>query len=668
MKEVEELRRENEALRAQLASAETERQRLEVLVRTSPVGVLVVDAGTRTVVSVNQEAERIMGVPPRPGSRLERYQRVAAYRRPDGREYSIEERPLSRVLDRGETVRAEEILLDRPGGGKITTLVSATPIYSKDGEIESAVAVIQDMTPMEELERLRSEFLGMVSHELRSPLAAIKGSAATVLHASTPFDAAEMLQFFRIIDRQADRLRDLISSLLDITRIEAGILSLTLEPVSLVHLADEARSTFLSGGGRHRVDVDLPVDLPLIAADERRVVQVLGNLLVNASRYSPDSSVIRVSASRVEGSPHLAVSVSDQGMGVSADQLPHLFKKFSRAGGDGEERRGDGAGLGLAICKGIVEAHGGRIWAESEGEGRGTRFTFTIPVAEVEEAASAAGAARETTARAAHPRAGKRTRVLAVDDEPQLLRFLRGVLTDAGYTSFGTGDPTEILPLLEAEDPHIVLLDLVLPGTTGFDVLKRIREVSEVPVIFLSAHDRDEEIVRALSLGADDYMVKPFSPSELLARVEAALRRRAMPGPVESRKPYRAGDLTIDYGDRRVTVSGRPVELTATEYRLLTELSANAGRVVTHGQILQRVWGPGYSDERELVRVIVGHLRRKLGDDAHHPKYIFTEPNVGYRMAEGSTERFTTEDTEGRSFGEGEPPPDPSLLPPVEKG
>ena len=446
---------------------------------------------------------------------------------------------------------------------------------------------------MEELERLRSEFLGMVSHELRSPLAAIKGSAATVLNASTPFDAAEMLQFFRIIDRQADRLRDLISSLLDMTRIEAGRLSLTLEPVSLVHLADEARSTFLRGGGRHRVDVDLPVDLPLIAADERRVVQVLSNLLVNASKYSPDSSVIRVSASRVEDSPHLAVSVSDQGMGVSADRLTHLFKKFSRAGGDGEERRGEGAGLGLAICKGIVEAHGGRIWAESEGEGRGTRFTFTIPVAEVEveEAASAAGAALETTTRAAHPRAGKRTRVLAVDDEPQLLRFLRGVLSDAGYTSFGTGDPTEILPLMEVEDPHIVLLDLVLPGTTGFDVLKRIREVSEVPVIFLSAHDRDEEIVRALSLGANDYIVKPFSPSELLARIEATLRSRAIPEGAKPREPYRAGDLTIHYGDHRVTVSGRPVELTATEYRLLAELSANAGRVVTHGQALQRVWG-----------------------------------------------------------------------------
>ncbi len=294
MTEVDGLRREVEALRAQLASAETERQRLEALVSTSPVGVLVVDAKTRTVESVNREAERIMGVPPRPGSKLERYQAVAAYRRPDGRQYSIEERPLSRALDKGETVRSEEILLERPGGERVTTLVSATPIYSKDGEIESAVAVIQDMTPLEEMERLRSEFLGMVSHELRSPLSAIKGSAATVLNASAPFDAAEMLQFFRIIDRQADRLRDLISNLLDITRIEAGVLSLAPQPASLMNLVDEARSTFLRGGGRHRVHVDLAMGLPPVSADAQRTVQVLSNLLVNAARYSPESSTIRV--------------------------------------------------------------------------------------------------------------------------------------------------------------------------------------------------------------------------------------------------------------------------------------------------------------------------------------------------------------------------------------
>ena len=639
--EADELRREIEVLRARLreerrarSDAETERQRLEVLVRTSPVGVMVFDAATRTIELVNQEAERILGVPAMPGSRMEQFQRLAIYRRADGRQYSIEERPLSRALLHGEVVRAEEILLERPNGGTTMVLVNATPIYSEDGKITSAVAVIQDMTPLEEMERLRSEFLGMVSHELRSPLAAIKGSAATVLAASTPFDASETLQFFRIIDKQADRMRGLINSLLDITRIEAGMLSLATEPVSLVHLVDEARSTFLSGGGRQRVHVNLAMDLPPVAVDAQRTVQVLNNLLVNAARYSPDSSIIRITASQTEDSPHLAVSVSDEGMGVSADRLPHLFKKFSGTDTDGGERRADGAGLGLAICKGIVEAHGGRIWAESEGDLHGTQFTFTIPIAkEEEEVGPSTGAVQETSAHPSHPRAGKRTRVLAVDDEPQLLRFLRNLLTDAGYTSFGTGDPAEVLTLLDAEAPHIVLLDMILPGTTGFDVLKRIREVSLVPVIILSAHDRDDYITDALKMGADDYIVKPFSPPELLARIEATIRRRAMPSRPEARKPYRLGDLTIDYADRSVTVSGRPVHLTATEYGLLFELSTDAGHVLTHDQILQRVWGMEYSGERELVRAFMTKLRRKLGDDAHKPRYIFTEPGVGYRMA-----------------------------------
>ena len=164
MMEADELRREIEVLRARLreerrarSDAETERQRLEVLVRTSPVGVMVFDAATRTIELVNQEAERILGVPAMPGSRMEQFQRLAIYRRADGRQYSIEERPLSRALLHGEVVRAEEILLERPNGGTTMVLVNATPIYSEDGKITSAVAVIQDMTPLEEMERLRSE-------------------------------------------------------------------------------------------------------------------------------------------------------------------------------------------------------------------------------------------------------------------------------------------------------------------------------------------------------------------------------------------------------------------------------------------------------------------------------------------------------------------------------
>ena len=174
-------------------------------------------------------------------------------------------------------------------------------------------------------------------------------------------------------------MRSLINDLLDVTLIEAGALSITPEASGVASLVDQAEAIFLGGGAGNIVDVDLPPDLPPVAADMQRVVQVLANLLSNASKYSPGSSRITVTASQQDS--HVAVSVADEGRGVSAEQLPQLFRKFLRVhGADGNTEVG-GEGLGLAICKGIVEAHGGRIWAESDGLGLGTRFTFTIPVA-----------------------------------------------------------------------------------------------------------------------------------------------------------------------------------------------------------------------------------------------------------------------------------------------
>ena len=157
--------------------------------------------------------------------------------------------------------------------------------------------------------------------------------------------------------------------------------------------------------------------------------------------------------------------------------------------------------------------------------------------------------------------------------------------------------------------------------------------MSDVPVIFVSGRDGEDNVVKALSLGADDYIVKPFSPPELLARIEASLRKHSRPGQNGAREPYRLGDLAIDYARREVTLAGSPVQLTATEYKLLSELSANAGRVLTHDQLLERVWGYDYSGKTNTTRNLVKNLRRKLGDEARSPKYIFTETGVGYRMA-----------------------------------
>ena len=610
------------------------RSDLETLINTSPVGVIVWDVRTGTPVSFNRETRRIVDGLRNADQSPEELLQVLSIRRGDGREVSLEQVSVAQALSDCETVRVEELVLRVPDGRSVTVLLNATPIRSEeDGEVESAVMTLQDMTPLMEVERLRAEFIAMVSHELRAPLTSIKGSTATVLGDPSTLSAAEMVQFFRIINRQADHMSILIRDLLDVGRIETGTLQIDPEPTSVATLVDQARNTFLSGGTSGDVRIDLPPDLPRVMADQGRMVQVLGNLLSNAFRHSPKwGAPVLVSA--VMEQDYVAVSVTDRGRGVSSEQLPHLFRKFPRfTGEDGEG--GGGAGLGLAICKGIVESHGGRIRAESEGEGRGTRITFTLPIAE-DAAMVATGESKPGSPRRQGQK--RQTRILVVDDDPQTLLSVRDALSKAGYGTIATGDPADVPALLKEHRPHLVLLDLVLPEVDGIELMRDIFEMAAVPVLFLSAYGQDEVIARALDAGAADFVVKPFSPTELTARIRAALRRGPPPSRTEPVEPCVLGELTIDYVDRRVTVGGRRVRLTDLEYRLLVDLSIHLGRVVTYGELLQRVWeGKTPSDLRPL-RSVVKSIRRKLGDDPKKPAYLFNEVRVGYRMGRDEQE------------------------------
>ena len=613
------------------------RGNLETLIDTSPIGVVVFDARTAAPVSINRETRRILEGLRTAEQDVEQLLEVLTFRRANGREISLAEFPLARALGAGEAVRAEEIVITVPDGRSVATLVNASPIRAGDGEVESFVVTLQDLTPLEKLERQRAEFLGVVSHELRTPLASIKGSATTLKESANSLDPAEMDLFFRIIEQQADQMSDLITDLLDMARIESGTLSVSPEPSDAAALVDRARNSFLSGGGRDNIRIDVEPDLPPVMADRRRIAQVIGNLLSNAARHSPESSAIRLAAA--QDGVQIAFTVGDDGTGLSDELLPLLFRKFSRIDGDDREKRENreggiaGSGLGLAICKGIVEAHGGRIWAESEGPGLGSRFTFRLPVATGAVHPATAGEARTS---AGSRRAGQgRTRILAVDDDPQTLRFVRDALSNAGYTATVTGDPEQVGRLVEEERPHLALLDLMLPGMDGIELMESVPGLAHVPVIFLSAYGRDQVIARALEAGAEDYVVKPFSPTELVARVQTALRRRAASELSEPSQPYRRGELAIDYAERRVSLAGRAVPLTNIEYRLLFELSVNAGRALTHDQLLQRVWGLEHPGRPGAVRTFVKNLRRKLGDDADNPTYIFTEPGIGYRMPKG---------------------------------
>jgi len=605
------------------------RERLEVLLDTSPVGVLVAEAGTGRVSLANREARRIFSYLPKSEDRLEWYGDAAVRRRPDGQEYAHEELPLERALRGGERVTAEEVVLEFPDGRTVPTLISATPIYSARGNIMGAVAVVQDITPLEEAEKLRSEFLGMVSHELKTPLTAIKGAAATALGSPEPLGPQETRELFQIIDEQGDRLRDLVNNLLDMTRIEAGRLPVSPGPTDLRAILDEAQANFIRLGGLRELQIKLPDDLPSVNADHGRIVQVVGNLLANAARFSPPTAPIMIEVEH--DSVSATVHVRDQGRGVAKEKLHHLFKKFARLHED-EGQKLSGSGLGLAICKGIVEAHGGRIRAESAGEGQGATFSFTLPIASKASVTSLSDAARSAVHLRKVARRGERTRVLAVDDEPQILRYFQRALDEAGYEAIVTSDPSQVGRLVELEEPDLILLDLIIPEISGFDLLRHIREFSNAPVIIVTASEREEDTVQALKMGADDYVTKPFSPTELFARMEAALRRRVSPQLLEERPPLALGDLRINFAERRVTVGDQPISLSATEYKLLYELAIHAGRVLTHDQLLQRVWGSEYHGETGLLRSFVVLLRRKLGDDARHPRFIFTEPGVGYRM------------------------------------
>ena len=593
---------------------------LEALVETSPVGVAVFDAATGHPVSFNPEARRLVDRLSTPGCPPEELLEVLTVRFSDGREIALAEFPMKRVISGAATVRAEEVVLSVPDGHRITLLVNATPIHSADGTAVSMVVTMQDLAPLEELERLRADFLGMVSHELRAPLTSIKGATTTVLRAARVLDPAEVRQFFRIIDAQADHMDGLIGDLLDAGRIDSGTLSVDPEPAEVAALVDRARTTFLSGGGRQSVRIDLPPDLPRVMADERRIVQVLNNLFSNAARHAPESSSIQVGA--VHDGVHVAISVSDEGRGVPPERLPHLFRKYADVGGGDQAPDFGGVGLGLAICKGLVEAHGGRIRAESAGLGRGATFSFTLPVADEPAHGAAAGA----SGRSRRSRDGReQTRILVVDDDPEMLRYVRDALAEAGYTPVVTGESEELPDLIRRHRPALVLLDLMLPGTDGLELMQRVPKLADLPVIFISAYGRDETIARALEAGAADYLVKPFSGAELTARVRAALRGRV------GAEPFVLGDLAIDYEQRRVTMAGRPVELTLTEYELLRALSVNAGRVATYDSLLRDVWRERRGDAKH-VRTYVKRLRRKLGDDVAKPSYILTARGLGYRM------------------------------------
>lgn len=225
-------------------------------------------------------------------------------------------------------------------------------------------------------------------------------------------------------------------------------------------------------------------------------------------------------------------------------------------------------------------------------------------------------------------------RILVIDDEPSILKWVGAILRDEGYDVTEALDGKDGLQRAEDRLPDLILLDIVMPRIDGFEVCASLRSWSQVPIIMLSARWDEQDKVKCLRLGADDYIVKPFGIDELVARVEAVLRRSRAAGLPADQPTFSRDDLQVDFSARRVTVAGHEVHLTPTEYDLLKQFVRYRGRVLSHRNLLNLVWGPQYQDEKQYVRVYVNRLRRALGDELPRPKYIETVPGGGYRFLE----------------------------------
>ncbi len=518
--------------------------------------------------------------------------------------------------------------------------VHSFPVRDDLGHLLGRGILFDDVTLEHSALEGRSETLALAAHELKTPLAIIKGCATTLLGSSARWDPAMQREMLQMIDAQSDRLYDVLNTLLDVWRLDAGTQNLHLAQVQLPELLRQLIERWQKRVVTHRFSLVVS-EVPTIVCDAPRIEQAMNHILNNAVTYSSAGTTITVSveANDVE----LRIGVADKGIGISSEHLDHIFDRFYRVQKNDEQP--NGSGLGLAATRATVEAHGGKIWADSAGIGQGTTFYFTLPLApRMPLTAQAQTALQSTPLQNAVPttqnlrsqsfKQDKRTRVLLAESDARMTRYLRSNLEEQQYRVQTVSHGVQFLRQLDLEEPDVILLSTRLSDMSGVELLQRLREFSQRPVIMLCDNCDEDERVQLFDLGGDDLVIKPFGMKELLARVRALLRRQsALPELAPTQAIFSTGDLVIDYAQHIVTVQNRVVQLSRTEYKLLSTLAQNVGMVVTHELLLEKVWGPEYNRDIDFIWVYISRLRRKIEVDLRHPRYVLTVPDVGYKLA-----------------------------------
>jgi PAS domain S-box-containing protein len=539
------------------------------------------------------------------------------------------------VLLQQENPPLAEVELLRGDGTPVYTEVTSKPLR-KNGRVWGMVVVIRDISDRKKAEeRLRElyaeerkvrqeieaemkrrlEFMRAVAHELKTPLTPILASIETL---TDELRDERSLKLARNIGQGAAALDKRVDELLDLARGEVGMLQLRLESSDLRPMlrgiADNMTPLALANG--LSLIAHLPPNLPKVRADVNRLQQVLTNLMHNAIKFTPRGGKVTLSA-RDQGAS-IVVEVKDTGPGMSERQKKHIFEPYRRPEG-GLRVRPYGMGLGLALCKMFVELHDGQIWVRSR-LGKGSTFGFSLPV----ETPSSLPMEVD--------RAGKLWKVLIIEDNPQIVNAISLALEaewpHAALLSTRMGE--EGVDLVGTEHPDVVILDLGLPDKDGLDVLQDIRLFSSVPILILTVRQEEQDITRALSMGANDYITKPFKMKELLARLKVQLRKQTPSG---EDSPIVYGPLRLDPSTFELSYGSREISLTVVEGHILRQLMLNAGRVVTYGRLAEAVWGDeDYPGAVVTLRTYIRQLRQKLQPLPGDAKLILTKPSVGYSL------------------------------------
>ncbi len=510
-------------------------------------------------------------------------------------------------------------------------------ISTLNNEYLGWIGIIRDNTRFKSMFSKQMSLLDMMSEQIRVPHAELRGLVTTLIEHHARLSNRERTRFLRQIERNVENVGQLWENFLDMYNLEVTGLVLEREETDLYDLVQQVLESRLFHESRRQIRVEAPARLPMVRVDELRIERVISNVLQNALDFSPRGAPVLL---KLDGNGNEArITVQDQGAGIPADKIGHIFDPFYRAD---EENENGGVGLGLYISRELVQRHGGSIWAEST-VGKGTTVTIILPTTQsggvvslpprieyVEAAPIATGQVREEAARPGGYSVQKRQpkTIMVIEGESELVATLRDSLEAQGYEILTYESGEDGLSDINAIRLDLIVLDANLRDASGLEICERIRKRSEVPIVMVADDASDAEEVRALKF-ADEFIKRPVTNERMMARVDVILKRLA-DLPSRTREPLDLGDLYIDFARREVFLINKPVELTRIEYDLLNTLAMHENHVLTHKQLLDKVWGPEYQAETQYLWVNVSRLRKKLEPTPDSPRYIHTQQGVGY--------------------------------------